>query len=917
MGTNVAPSSLTGTNTLAPPPVLGTNVAPSSLTGTNTLAPPPVLGTNVAPSSLTGTNTLAPPPVLGSFNSDIDKKNINFISNNLNNIQLSSMQSTSNINSVASPISEITDNRPLTNCNQFVNPTNKSYSLSKPKYYQATDSEELETWPVYFSNSGRSASVYDHESFPRFPKNTDLPNNDIINSSFPDYIVPVDPSDIHSNARILPGTPAIEEKIGIPFALFIQPLSDKNSIPTADNPETNNQSKEKLIIRCKYCNSYINPYVTFENQGNNWRCCICNVVNIVPSSYYCPLSPDTGLRTDVLSRIELHHATYETIATAEYISRPPQKPIFLFLLDVSHQAVVSGLLKEQCQGILNAIRELPEDDTTCFSFVCFDSTVYLFNFRASQSTFKVIITPDILYDKPKVDENNRMELIQLPAPRDELIVPISECYDQIMLFLEQLPGMFHGQSGTGSAFGPALNAAISIIHDTNGKIVASLANRPSVGEGSLEYRSSMNPPGDTSEYKLLTPTSNWYRDKAIALNQIYISVDIFLSTVTNVEISSIAPLARFTSGHIYAISPVHNNAAVIMKRLILRDTGFESIMKVRASTQHVAFCNSYCHGYHQGSSLIRFPILDADTTYTMQISISNTIPSNFLFFQTALLYTNRDRQRRIRVSTIALGVSSCIPQIINNMDAGITACLLFKQLVEYSFLSSFATAQEKIYKKFISLLKIIKNFIPQKDSTCLILPKSLRYVPQLLLGFFRYPACSVFSSFQVTTDVRIAAISDIFTIDNRNLLYMSFPSVYTIYSKNQTTYPTMILNSKCSSTVFYTDGIMLITTAKTIVIWVGKDVPVHVSQEFGLNLIKDGFSIPLNIENTSEKLRKLLELIKPIHDQLLRPTFQVLVAHQGKGYDKFLFSLMVDDMFDSNKSYGQFLMMLKHSQFSS
>ena len=33
------------------------------------------------------------------------------------------------------------------------------------------------------------------------------------------------------------------------------------------------------IVRCKRCRAYINPFVTFQDQGVRWRCNICFSIN--------------------------------------------------------------------------------------------------------------------------------------------------------------------------------------------------------------------------------------------------------------------------------------------------------------------------------------------------------------------------------------------------------------------------------------------------------------------------------------------------------------------------------------------------------------------------------------------------------------------------------------------------------------
>jgi len=124
------------------------------------------------------------------------------------------------------------------------------------------------------------------------------------------------------------------------------------------------------IVRCKRCRTYINPFVNFVDQGMRWRCNMCFCLNdgtesillaacresvfvlIVPSPRFFSrgvpvpgdfdFDPATQRHIDRMQRAELTHGVVEFIAPSEYMVRPPQPPVFLFVIDVSYNAVNSG-----------------------------------------------------------------------------------------------------------------------------------------------------------------------------------------------------------------------------------------------------------------------------------------------------------------------------------------------------------------------------------------------------------------------------------------------------------------------------------------------------------------------------------------------------------------------------------------------
>ncbi len=108
------------------------------------------------------------------------------------------------------------------------------------------------------------------------------------------------------------------------------------------------------IVRCDSCKSYINPFITFLDN-TRWRCSICFRVNDCKSILFnSPLfflfsvpqeflfDPITKTYGDPSRRPEVRFGTVEYTATADYMARPPQPAMYLFLLDVSHNAIQTG-----------------------------------------------------------------------------------------------------------------------------------------------------------------------------------------------------------------------------------------------------------------------------------------------------------------------------------------------------------------------------------------------------------------------------------------------------------------------------------------------------------------------------------------------------------------------------------------------
>ena len=67
------------------------------------------------------------------------------------------------------------------------------------------------------------------------------------------------------------------------------------------------------------------------------------------------------------------------------MNRPPMPPTFVFLLDVSQQAVESGYLHQACSTIKGVFEEgtLPGGERTRVAFLAYDKNLYYFNLRST------------------------------------------------------------------------------------------------------------------------------------------------------------------------------------------------------------------------------------------------------------------------------------------------------------------------------------------------------------------------------------------------------------------------------------------------------------------------------------------------------------------------------------------------------
>jgi len=152
----------------------------------------------------------------------------------------------------------------------------------------------------------------------------------------------------------IPAHKGLLAKAALPFGLAVHPLSEgEGSLGPGGIPVVNFGAAG--VIRCKRCRAYINPFSSFVDGGRRWRCNLCAYVNDVPQAYFAPCDA-AGQRVDRDSRPELTCGSVEFVATAEYMMRPPQPPVYMFVIDVSYGAVASGVLQTAVDTIRGVSR---------------------------------------------------------------------------------------------------------------------------------------------------------------------------------------------------------------------------------------------------------------------------------------------------------------------------------------------------------------------------------------------------------------------------------------------------------------------------------------------------------------------------------------------------------------------------------
>lgn len=175
---------------------------------------------------------------------------------------------------------------------------------------------------------------------------------------------------------------------------------------------------------------------------------MCNLTNDVPQLF--DWDQNNNCPADRWQRAELNHGVVDFVAPTEYMVRPPQPPLYVFVFDVSYQSVNSGVLATAARALLESLDRLPnKDGRTKVAIIGMDAVLHFFKLTEGNPEPTVHIVGD-------VDD------VFLPSPTD-LLVSLTEAREGLENLLSRLHEMYKDNHSSGCALGPALQAAYQMI----------------------------------------------------------------------------------------------------------------------------------------------------------------------------------------------------------------------------------------------------------------------------------------------------------------------------------------------------------------------------------------------------------------------------------------------------------------------
>ncbi|KAF5093105.1 hypothetical protein D0Z00_004245 [Geotrichum galactomycetum] len=743
----------------------------------------------------------------------------------------------------------------------------------------------------------------------------------------------------------VPSTESLRLSTKLPLGMTLRPLApfshkehECGGVSTADF------SNGVPPPRCNRCRAYMNPSMLFTAGGTRFTCNMCQFENEVSSEYFQPIDV-TNRRIDWQTRPELAFGTYDIIAPKEYWKDPEVEPAplhHLVLIDVSRESIKKGLPKLAAEAVraviygtgldpgANAVSSFTGQEMPIFDeqgnpidvdrsikyptkakigIATYDRTVQFYNLSSKLEQAQMIIMSDL--EDPFVPIENGLFV----DPEESRFV-IEDLLDRIDLLFEDNPN-------DEPVYGCALDAALKALSATGGKVSAILSSLPSRGPGSLAVREG-NPNflGEKAK-EIFNVDSKYYEElgKNYAISGV--GLDLFLFPNTHVDLTNSGYVCQRSGGHQYfypRFVPQRDGRTFIsdFSRTCEGEIGCQAQLKVRCSTglQVAAYYGNF---FHEGWD--EDPILgniDSHSTIGVLFNYDGKLdPKLDVHFQSALLYTSSNGERRVRVTNLLASVTEQFKPAVNFVDLDATMGIIARDSITRMGEYDLKEIRERLNKRLVDVFASYRQHAGSSfPANHLLMPLSLRgFIIQMLALEKSIPL----RDDKLSSDSRVHFGRVINSLSPDELSLFLYPRIVGLHNLQPTDCKysenglfSMPTNTKASINAMEIGGVYLAFDGQKLVLWLHRQVSLLLLKDlFGEHVTGlEALDPDLNElpELDTEVSRQARELIKYYSNSIGVKFLGFHVAREGIDNTCYEFQmLMVEDRIMNSFGYVDYV----------
>uniref|UniRef100_A0A671RPH2 Protein transport protein Sec24C-like n=1 Tax=Sinocyclocheilus anshuiensis TaxID=1608454 RepID=A0A671RPH2_9TELE len=713
------------------------------------------------------------------------------------------------------------------------------------------------------------------------------------------------PRYIRCTAYNIPCNSDMAKQSQVPLAAVIKPLAP---LPPDETPPYLVDHGESGPIRCNRCKAYMCPYMQFIEGGRRFQCGFCSCVTEVPPHYFQHLD-HTGKRVDCYDRPELSMGSYEFTATVDYCknNKIPQPPAFIFLIDVSYNAVKNGMVGIVCQELKTLSSLIHQKNTEnsfisverlffAFGFVTYNKVLHFYNVKASLAQPQMMVVSDVA--------DMFVPLL------DGFLVNVSESRVVIESLLDQIPEMFADTRETESVFGPVIQAGLEALKaaDCAGKLFVFHSSLPiAEAPGKLKNREDKKLVGTDKEKSLFQPQVSFYNTLAKECVAQGCCVDLFLFPNQYVDVATLGVVPTSTSGSIYKYTYFQERFLNDLRRDVQKQVGFDALMRVRTSTgiRATDFFGSF---YMSNTTDVELAGLDCDKTVTVEFRHDDKLSEETgALMQCAVLYTSCSGQRRLRIHNMAVNCCSQLADLYRNCETDTIINFFAKYAYRSVLCSPIKNVRDSLVNQCAQILACYrKNCASPSSAGQLILPECMKLLPVYLNCVLKSDVLQ--PGADVSLDDRAYLRQLVSTLDVSESHVFFYPRLLPLQKVDvmSMSLPVAVRNSEERLS---RGGVYLLENGLNIFLWVGVNAQQELLQNiFGTpafgQIDPNMTSLPALDNPFSKRLREIIESFRAQRSRYMK---LMVVKQEDKLELIFKHFLVEDKSNNGGASYVDFL----------
>ncbi|XP_067857318.1 protein transport protein Sec24C-like [Heptranchias perlo] len=702
-----------------------------------------------------------------------------------------------------------------------------------------------------------------------------------------------------------PCSPEMAKLSHLPLAAVVKPLA---TLPEGEAPVCLVDHGEAGPIRCEKCAAYMCPLMQFLDNGRRFQCPFCDAVSQVPDHYFHPIDY-TGKRADRPNRPELSRGSYEFLMPQQQRKNDgaPSSVGFIFMIDVSYNAVRNGLLRLICAELKKVVQCLPrehgaEESVVRVGFVTYDKVLHFYNVKGTLIQPQMVVMTDV-------------SDVTMPLP-DGFLVNVKESKAVIDSLLDKIPLLFADSLEVDVLFGPVIQAGLEALKaaECSGKLFVFHMSLPTAdAPGQLRDRDDTSLIDTKKEKILFQPQSIYYQKLAKQCVQQGCCVDLFLFPDQYVDVASLGLLTFRTGGNLYKYSNFKaDRDAEQFQDDLWRDVekvvGYNAVMKVH--TRKGIRATDYFGSLHmKNTTEVELSAIDSEKALLVEFKHDGKLSEkDGVLIQFVLLYSTVSGQRRLRIHNVAL---NCSTQLIETFRTSQAETLLnyFAKTAYHAVLDrATKTVRDELVSHITQLLACYRKHCAHSSPSGgqLVMPQFLKVFP-LYLNCVRKSSV-LLPGADVSIDERAYLRQLVMSMDIAQTNVFFYPRLLPIHEMEggQAALPRAV---RCSDKRLSAEGFFLLEDGLSLLLWVGMYAPTEwIQNVFGapsFNAVDCGVgALPVLDNPYSWRIRNVITTIRKQRARFLK---LIIVKQADVTEGRFQQFLVEDKSPNGGASYPDFL----------